>query len=406
MKILHLISQAPDYTGSGKFIQQLIRQGAANGNENFLLAGVQTDFMMPDGLLHPDNCIFVRFDGPDLGFPIAGMSDVMPYPSTVFSSLDPSGLDSYIRVFKQKIRQAVDRFQPDILHTHHLWILSALVRQAAPDLPVVTTCHGTCLRQHQLCPHIFERILPDLKDLNRVIALSNEQKQRITATIPIPPNWVEVISGGYDETLFFHGTPPVNKRAELVYAGKLSSAKGLPWLLKSLKRLKHLPFRLHIAGSASGREKEVCLQMARDLGEKCVYHGMLSHSELGELMRKSHIFVLPSFYEGLPLVLMEALACGCRIVATALPGVKEIFDRHDSDLIHLLDLPALETIDQPYKKDEPGLESRLADLLGQVIDRVGKDGEPDRDAVARITRPYTWKKIYSRVETVYKTLLT
>ncbi|MDZ7663922.1 MAG: glycosyltransferase [Desulfotignum sp.] len=51
------------------------------------------------------------------------------------------------------------------------------------------------------------------------------------------------------------------------------------------------------------------------LKEKAIYHGPLSHDDLGDLLRHAHVFVLPSFYEGLPLVLMEALACGCRLVA-------------------------------------------------------------------------------------------
>ena len=64
--------------------------------------------------------------------------------------------------------------------------------------------------------------------------------------------------------------------------------------------------------------------LAKELGEKVRVCGVLSQKSLAKVRRHSHILVLPSFYEGLPLVILEGLASGCRIVATDLPGNKEI----------------------------------------------------------------------------------
>ena len=103
MKILHIISQSPDFTGSGKYIQEIIRQGAGRGHDNYLLAGAQADFNMSPSLIARDHTIFVRFDGIDLGFPIPGMSDTMPYKSSVFSMLDEKKLSAYRMAFEKKI---------------------------------------------------------------------------------------------------------------------------------------------------------------------------------------------------------------------------------------------------------------------------------------------------------------
>jgi hypothetical protein len=84
MKILHIISQAPDFTGSGKFIQQIILQARVKGHKNFLVAGVQPGCDIPENLVSKDRSVFVRFGGKDLDFPIPGMSDAMPYESTMF----------------------------------------------------------------------------------------------------------------------------------------------------------------------------------------------------------------------------------------------------------------------------------------------------------------------------------
>jgi glycosyltransferase involved in cell wall biosynthesis len=403
MKILHIISQAPDFTGSGKFIQQIILQSRNKGHANFLVAGIQKNFRLPEGLIEASHCLFVQFDGKDLDFVIPGMSDVMPYESRVFSRMGQQDLAAYHQAFETKIRLAIDRFQPDIIHTHHLWIVSALARRISFGIPMVTSCHGTCLRQHILCPNISSRITDDLEKIDHVIALSQSQKQEIIKTIGTDPNRIHVVSGGYNDACFFHTPKAFDGVVELVYAGKLSFAKGVPWLLNSLARIRHLPFLLHMAGSSSAYEKNRCLELAGNLGEKAVYHGPLGHDDLGDLLRKAHVFVLPSFYEGLPLVLMEALACGCRLITTALPGVKELLADEENGMVKLLDLPPLETIDTPFEADIPYLESRLAEVLAQSIHEIQTCTEPDWDYACAKTFPYTWEKIFSKIDQVYQT---
>ncbi len=401
MKILHIISQAPDFTGSGKFIQEIIRHSNNHGHDNFLVAGVQADFEMPGSLLEKENCIFVRFDGKDLVFPIAGMSDIMPYQSSVFSKLNREDIQAYKKAFTIKIQHAIEQFKPDILHTHHLWIVSSVARKIAPGIPMVTTCHGTCLRQHYLCPGLGKSMTETLQEIDQVIALSCDQKENIVNTLGIDPLKIDVVSGGYNKDFFFYRPKVFNGVVELVYAGKISTPKGVPWLLKSLRHIKEMPFRLHMAGSSSDSETQKCLGLAEDLKGKVIYHGPLSHEKLGSVMRQSHVFVLPSFFEGLPLVLMEALACGCRIMATDLPGVKEIFGTESTLMVKMIPLPELETIDSPYKKDEKQLELILAEALKQQITAVQKSVEPDEDYIRSMASEFTWEKIFSKIETIY-----
>ncbi|MCG8637661.1 MAG: glycosyltransferase family 4 protein [Desulfobacterales bacterium] len=400
MKILHLISQPPDFTGSGKFIRQIIRHARKKGHDNFLVAGVQAGFQLPGELISEKNAALVRFDNRDLPFPVAGMSDAMPYESTLFSKMPVEQLELYKQVFKGKIRRAINQFRPDLVHSHHLWIVSALARASAPDLPMVTTCHGTCLRQHRFCGDISKRISPALKGIDRVMALSISQQQEIVGRFGYDASRVPVMAGGYDDTLFKPAAKPENGIVEMVYAGKLCRAKGVPWLLKSLERIKDLPFRLHLAGGGSGREKEACLALAGALGEKAVYHGVLSHGKLAALLGRSHLFILPSFFEGVPLVLMEALACGCRILSTDLPGAKEILPPGSGNLARFIPLPPLETIDAPYRKDEPRLEELLAERLQALIPEILQKPAPDRTLIEEAAGPHTWTRVFDRIEGV------
>lgn len=401
MRILHVLSQKPDFTGSGKYVQEMILQGRDRGHDAFLVAGASADFVMPPGLIEPERCRLVRFDGHDIGFPVMGMSDVMPYPSTVCSSLSRLQIIEYKTAFSRIIGAAVAEFQPDIIHSNHLWMVTALTREVAPGIPLVTTCHGSCLRQHRLCPDLGASLVGSLRRIDRVIALFERQKDDIVDLLGVDGERVHVVSGGYNELCFYseEGRTDVGT-VQLLYAGKLDSSKGVPWLLRSLKHVRE-PWHLHLVGSGTGAQAELCLELAAEFGDRVTVHGVLSHGELGGLMRQSDIFVLPSFFEGLPLVLLEALACGCSIVTTDLPGARELFGQSPPSMVRMVELPPLETVDRPRKADEPLLERRLAEALTAGIADVQGGREPDTDSVLRIIEPYSWRGIFARIEDVY-----
>ena len=90
-------------------------------------------------------------------------------------------------------------------------------------------------------------------------------------------------------------------------------------------------------GGGSGEERDEILELAAALGDRVQVWGPQSQEELARLMGQAHLVVLPSFFEGLPLVVLEALACGCRVVTTALPGVEEVLGGYDTEAIVLVD---------------------------------------------------------------------
>ncbi|MFZ5796979.1 MAG: glycosyltransferase family 4 protein [Desulfobulbus sp.] len=406
MRILHLLSQRPECTGSGIYLQNIIDQAAAAGHRNFLIAGVPLDSPPLLPCLDGEQCSFVTFSGGDLPFPVPGMSDVMPYASSRFRDLNPGEIEAYRAAFALRIRRAAATFRPEIVHTHHLWLMSSLARQLLPDLPMVVTCHSTDLRQFHNCPHLRPLVAPPCRAIDRIMALSPHQAEQITSLYRIPGKRIQVVGGGFDDALFSRGVkrraPPVH----ILYAGKLSRAKGVLWLLRTMQRIVHLPVHLHLAGSGSGEEEAECQALAGHLAGKITRHGRVSQERLAELMRESHLFVLPSFFEGLPLVLLEALASGCRVTATDLPGCREILGAGDPDLVELLPLPPLKGVDIPHQENEPGLETMLARCLERQIGRIIASPNPDPAAAARLTLPYSWRSVFARVAGVYQEALS
>lgn len=405
MKILHLISQHPESTGSGFYIQNLIRKADAAGHSNFLVAGISGHTPPQLDCIRPSACRFVHFGHGRLDFAIPGMSDVMPYPSSVFGKLTAAQLDLYELEFSEAISKAVEAFAPDIIHSHHLWLVSAIARKHFPEMAMVTSCHSTDLRQFQQCPHLRDRVLPYCQTIDRILALSRNQAGLINQLYTIPSDRLDVVGGGFDESRFTLHQKNGSSPAQLLYAGKLSLAKGVDVLLRAIRPLEADSVHLHLAGSGTGVEARQCLELAEQAGSLVTVHGRLTQQELARLMGRCHLFILPSFYEGLPLVLLEALASGCRIISTDLTDCRELLGAADPDLVEFVELPLLKEIDRPDPQDLPIIEQRLRTAIRSMVDRIRLSCSPDQQTIRQITSSFSWQAVFRKVAASYGKVL-
>jgi len=402
MKILHVIGQRPEKTGSGVYLQAIAKESKKQGHQNYLVAGVPLNKIPESENIPPDCCQYVHFESDHLNFPVTGMSDVMPYKSSLFKELKGERLDAYKTVFKKTLERAVNLYKPDIIHTHHLLVLTALTRQLFPDMPIVTTCHGTDLRQYNNCEHLRGFVKKHCRQLDMIIALTEDQIRNIIKLYDISPDRICTVSGGYDDQIFYRIPKTFNSKVHILYAGKFNLSKGVPWLLKSLAKIQDHNWHLHMAGSGRGPEFEDCIDLIKKLGPKVTNHGYVTHHRLSALMKKAHIQMLPSFFEGLPLVLFEGLASGCRIITNNLSGFDEIFGGAKRETVDLIQLPALETIDQPYQKDEEWLQDELAGKIVKMMSNVKECPDFDDPQAEKIVSQYIWKKIFKRILSVYQ----
>lgn len=398
MKILHLLSQRPDSTGSGIYIQAILRESRANNHTNFIIAGLNGNNLPTENIFDDTLSRFLRFQTKKFPFAIPGMSDVMPYPSSKFQDLSATQLNMYKEAFTACLTDVIPEYKPDIIHSHHLWLLSSLVKTHFPEIPLITNCHGSDLRQFQLCSHLRNEVSYGCRQIDTVLALTGHQRQQIHSLYAIPADKIQVVGAGIDTRSFYFQNKRKDSVPTIVYAGKLSRAKGVPWLLRAMLRLKTPRWHLHLVGSGTGRDLQECLEEAQPLHPNITIHGNVDQITLANILRRSHLFILPSFYEGLPLVVLEALACGCRVIATELPGCKELCKKCHDNLISLIKLPRLKHVDTPFQEDE---EQFIEDIKYAVDEGLSKTSPPTAAEIKEATERYSWSKVFNKIENIY-----
>ncbi len=404
MRILHCLSQIPGKTGSGVYLQAIVREAAENGLEQAVVCGLPAAMELAEAGLEiaTENIFPVYFESPTLPFPVAGMSDVMPYPSTRFSSFTPLQLEQYEEAFRKTLYDAVNNFTPDIIHTHHLWIMTALVKKLFPKIPVVTSVHGTELRQLQLAQQFAEKVIHGVRQVDRVMVLNHDQRRQVITQFGFPAGRVVVTGTGYRQDLFCRSFCAKEEIPTIIYAGKLSRAKGVPWLLKAFAKIKEESV-LWLAGSGNGSEAEE-IRIAAASDNRVQLLGALSQPELAAHFQRAHIMVLPSFYEGLPLVLLEALACDCRVVVTDLPGIRELVSEQaiTERLVNCLPQPPLTGPDTLEKEDEKPFLNNLEIALKKQLERVKEQQFICCHNLQKTLDETGWHKVFNQTEKIYK----
>ena len=388
MKILNISAQKPSSTGSGVFLAELVKEFSIKGHEQVVVAGVyeEDQIEFPEGVdFHP-----VYFESEELPFSIVGMSDEMPYPSTRYCDMTAEMVVQFRDAFLKVLRPIVEEFQPDVILTHHLYLLTAIVRKYFPEQKVYGFCHNTDLRQMEKIALERKDIAEYVRGLDRIFSLQEAQKNKIIEIYKVDPDKIDIIGMGYNSKVFFDKKlEKTDDKIRIAFAGKISEKKGLMSLMRSLCLLDEPADKLEIllAGSAGNQEEYAqIVELSKKSPYPVHFLGMRSHQDLADIYNKSDIFVLPSFFEGLPLTVIEALACGLRVVMTDLPGIPEWIAANVKHAdIEYVKLPEMHHADEAVEESLPDFEQRLAEALQKSIRK--------QDSEKADTSRISWTKI-------------
>jgi glycosyltransferase involved in cell wall biosynthesis len=230
-----------------------------------------------------------------------------------------------------KFGKILREFKPDIVHTHmyHATMLARLMRLLVQFPHMISTSHSAL--DGGRVRAVAYRLTDWLTDISTNV--SCEAVDAFVASGAVPAHRMIAIHNGIDVDKFraspaarddIRRTFSVAENCKLfVAAGRLGWSKDYPNMFNALVRLpKDLDYKLLIAGGGELRpqlEKQV-----EDLGLSSRVHFLGIRDDIAELMSAADVFVLSSVGEGFGLVVAEAMACECVVVATDSGGVREV----------------------------------------------------------------------------------
>lgn len=393
MKILSIITQKPSSTGSGIYLTEILKSYQHLGEEQAVICGVTKEDRLPD---IPSVDFFpVYYESEELPYPVLGMSDEMPYNSTRYKDLTEEMLEQFERAFSKKLEEVMSVFSPDLILCHHLYLLTALVREKCPQIPIFAFCHNTDLRQMEKHDLEKERIVRNIQKLDKIFTPKEAQRQEVLRLYGVEPEKVINIGIGYNaevlglptgDVLSPHGIPrrreiktasgekyAKGEYWDLLFAGKLGEKKGVFSLLRSLEALYQKGrknFRLFMIGdNGNQEEKEAVYALAKTCNYPIHFLGRLEYSDLIPWYEFSDCFLLPSFFDAVPMTVIESLACGNKVVLTALEGLEDFFTENlPTAPIFFVELPPRKNADEIPEEVLPVFEERLEKQIAQCMD--------------------------------------
>lgn len=252
-----------------------------------------------------------------------------------------------------QFEDALRAFDPQLIHAHFATRATETARTlaAAAKLPYTFTAHRY---------DIYDRPPADFaqrcRDAAAVVTVSEANARYMTEVLGAPRKKLRVIPCGVDTAWFTPVPRDAHEKPWIVSVARLHPAKNLSVLLRAcaLLRGRGIDFRCAIVGEGDARsalEAELC---ALELHECVVLTGAADQSAVRAWWRRAAVAVLTSRSEGMPVSLMEAMACGVPVVATAVGGIPEMIKNGREGYVVPSDAPEM-------------LATAIARLLGDPI---------------------------------------
>ena len=248
----------------------------------------------------------------------------------------------FLASVQRTFRRVAAEFRPDVLFAPWAYPdgYAAVELAHQSRLPVVVQVHGSDIRQLRQFPARRVGTMLAVRQAQGVIAVCRDLASGVI-DLGAAPERVRVIIDGVDPAVFSPGSKEAARRRlgltadrqHLLFVGNLVPVKGNDVLLEACRTLPGDSWQLHFIGE--GPQRTALQRQARCAGfeGRVVFHGPVPHENLPDWFRAADLFVLASRSEGIPNVLLEAMACGLPFVASRVGGIPEIAELGASRLV-------------------------------------------------------------------------
>ena len=263
------------------------------------------------------------------------------------------------------------------------WLIAKARRK-----PLVVTIHDvyreTWLQKYGLkgsLMNVFERVMLKLP-YTRVITVSNSSKKKLIES-GVPESRIEIIPNGVDLDKYDEVKVKKSDRPRVIYVGRLIGYKHVDDLLAAFSKLD-LDAELCIVGEGPERKNLEALRRELKIDHKVTFTGFVDERKKIELLKSSHVLVLPSSTEGFGIAVIESMAAGTPTIATDIPALREVTQGGEVGLLFT-----------PRNVDE------LAMKLKGLLKNEKLQRELAEKGYKHVKAKFVWDTIAEKVERVF-----
>jgi glycosyltransferase involved in cell wall biosynthesis len=271
-----------------------------------------------------------------------------------------------------------------------LWRKGALILWAhALRLPTVLHLHAAQLLQHHArLPEPLRKLVRAIfRSADCCIVPGDPWRRFVIEELGVDAGKVVTLRNGVPRAMFTHRPRPFDRQLRILFLGNLMERKGVGDLLEALARqpLSGMNWRATFAG---GGAIELYRRKADSLGllPRVDFAGWVDQRRAAELLAASDVLVLPSFDEGLPLVILEALTAGVPVVCSPVGAIPEVLEDGKSAVFV-----------------QPGDTQGLADALAELGRDAALRERLAREGRALYDREFSLEIFAARVVAIYRT---
>jgi glycosyltransferase involved in cell wall biosynthesis len=241
-----------------------------------------------------------------------------------------------------------------------LWLIAKSKRK-----PLVATIHDvyreTWLQKYGFkgCPMVaFERVMLKLP-YAKIITVSSSSKKKLIES-GVPEHRIEIIPNGVDVGRYDEVKVKKSDRPRVIYVGRLIGYKHVDDLLVAFSRLD-LDAELYIVGEGPERKNLGALAEKLKVDHKVTFTGFVDERKKIELLKSSHVLVLPSSTEGFGIAVIEAWASRAAVIVSDIPALHELVEGGRTGL--LFKLGDIEDLGAKLKRvlEDKDLQSKLSE---------------------------------------------
>lgn len=270
-----------------------------------------------------------------------------------------------------------------------LWRKSAVVAACrALGVPVVLHLHAAQLHHYYRgLPRVLQRLTRWVFSLpSSVVVLGVAARRFVIDELHVPAERVDIVINGVPEPALQRGSRESAAQKRVLFLGNLSERKGVSDLLQALAQpgFDDLPLEVVFAGGGDV-EGYTAKAQALGVGDTVRFAGWCDQQQVAELMSQSDVLVLPSYDEGLPLVILEALAHGVAVVCTPVGEIPAVL----SDGVNAMFV-------------EPGDIDGIAEVLQKVLREPGLLQTLGRNGRAIYERQFSLSRFFGSVARIHQ----